>query len=364
MHAKFYICSALFATSVLAVACQSGDLGTASDGTDAATDSATTETDAAGDASTSVSDAAVSDASAADADTSDAVSDGSTADASASDAAPLATCSDGAKNGDETDVDCGGSCATKCAVASACVASVDCASGSVCTGNICSLPTSCKALLAEQPASPSGVYRLDTDGAGPLAPFDAYCDLVSDGGGWTLALKADGAQQTFAYSAPLWTNADLYQADHPDLDATEAKLATWNQVDFTAVRVVFDSAGAKSALVIPQASPSLATIFAGDGYLATGLGRDAWKGLVPHSSLQPSCSQEGFSSAVPGYASVRVGILGNQEDDCGTPDSFLGIGGTAPSCGALDAVTTGNVACYTPDNGDASLAAFAYVFVR
>lgn len=56
MYAKFSACSALFATSVLAVACQSGDLGTAN-GTDAATaDSATTETDA------SVSDASVSDA--------------------------------------------------------------------------------------------------------------------------------------------------------------------------------------------------------------------------------------------------------------------------------------------------------------
>ncbi|MDB4935038.1 MAG: hypothetical protein JWP87_2010 [Labilithrix sp.] len=41
--------------------------------------------------------------------------------------APL--CGDGVKNGDETDVDCGGACATKCAVAQSCAANGDCATG-------------------------------------------------------------------------------------------------------------------------------------------------------------------------------------------------------------------------------------------
>jgi len=32
--------------------------------------------------------------------------------------------------------------------------------------------------------------------------------MASDGGGWTLALKADGSQPTFVYDSALWTNAD------------------------------------------------------------------------------------------------------------------------------------------------------------
>ncbi|CAF1117654.1 unnamed protein product [Adineta ricciae] len=52
------------------------------------------------------------------------------------------TCNDGVKNGDETDVDCGGSCAVqkKCADLKRCLNSYDCIS-SVCTVNLCQVPT-------------------------------------------------------------------------------------------------------------------------------------------------------------------------------------------------------------------------------
>ncbi len=47
-----------------------------------------------------------------------------------------ATCTDAAKNGTETDVDCGGTCATKCADTKNCAVAADCMS-SVCTANKC-----------------------------------------------------------------------------------------------------------------------------------------------------------------------------------------------------------------------------------
>ncbi len=43
------------------------------------------------------------------------------------------SCTDGIKNGDEGDVDCGGSCTSKCAVGQACLAPTDCAAGAICS---------------------------------------------------------------------------------------------------------------------------------------------------------------------------------------------------------------------------------------
>ncbi len=51
------------------------------------------------------------------------------------------TCTDGKKNGKESDVDCGGTCST-CAAGKQCATAADCSSG-VCTGGVCAFPT-CK----------------------------------------------------------------------------------------------------------------------------------------------------------------------------------------------------------------------------
>ncbi len=101
-----------------------------------------------------------------------------------------ATCTDGVKNGSESDVDCGGGCTTKCTPGSACAVDLDCGSG-ICASSQCQAnAASCQALLQARPESVSGVYTLDPDGAaGPLASFQAQCDMTVDGGGWTLVLN-------------------------------------------------------------------------------------------------------------------------------------------------------------------------------
>ncbi len=51
------------------------------------------------------------------------------------------------------------------------------------------LDISCKALAARLPTATSGVYMIDPDlRAGPIAPFNVYCDMSMDHGGWTLAM--------------------------------------------------------------------------------------------------------------------------------------------------------------------------------
>ena len=88
-------------------------------------------------------------------------------------------CADGFQDNDEN-----GTCETACAV-------------DTCTtpGEFCfdlDGPASCAAIvpdcaghLALDDMATSGVYSVDPDGEGPNDPIDVYCDMVSDGGGYT-----------------------------------------------------------------------------------------------------------------------------------------------------------------------------------
>ena len=64
-----------------------------------------------------------------------------------------------------------------------------------CPGGLC--PASCATILADDPSAGDGIYTLDLDDAGGEQPFDVYCDMSTDGGGWTRVFYEDTSGGNF-----------------------------------------------------------------------------------------------------------------------------------------------------------------------
>jgi hypothetical protein len=53
----------------------------------------------------------------------------------------------------------------------------------------CRLPRTCLELLVDHPDSADGLYVIDPDNDAPGQPFETFCDMSTDGGGWTLVWR-------------------------------------------------------------------------------------------------------------------------------------------------------------------------------
>ena len=117
-------------------------------------------------------------------------------------------------------------------------------------------------------------------------------------------------------------------------------------------------------LAVNHQANSLYSLIADGTYRTTSLGRNTWKTLIgSQASLQLNCNREGFNAASASNhdAKARIGIIGNQQNDCLSGESRIGFGtGGTPD----DSNTCGNEATLLADNGDKHIKAVGYILVQ
>lgn len=220
---------------------------------------------------------------------------------------------------------------------------------------------SCKRIKDLDPGTENGLYALDTDWDGILT--STYCNMQIEWGGWTLALKADGNETTFEYDSPYWENTTTYNPADYKYDDKEFKWAHFSNLPFKQVMLELKTWTKTRYVIAAVKWESLHELF-NRGYTPTYLTREIWKTIIEDSSLQLNCNKEWFNVASTSYwHHIRFGILWNEQSDCTSPDSRLGIGWSGTACWTSNA-SVWNQAWCSADNWDINITSFGYLYVR
>ncbi len=108
----------------------------------------------------------------------------------------------------------------------------------------------------------------------------------------------------------------------------EAKFAGYSKIKFTSICLGMEIAGRKRWMKIDKSQSSLLELFGDGKYQATSFTKNEWKNLVNGGgSLQNNCNRQGFNVRDDyGIMVARIGILGNNDNNCKSTDSYIGFG--------------------------------------
>jgi len=184
---------------------------------------------------------------------------------------------------------------------------------------------SCAEIKEANPKAQSGVYTIN-----PWTwDISVYCDMNKDWGWWMLVLKADWFKETFKYSSSLWTNSDTYHPNDFQYDHKEYKSPLFNTQKFSEIMLEFESLenitkGERHHIQFAYNWNSLRDVFNSGTHYINNTTREDWTNLLPKNWLQSNCNAMWFNITY-WQTDVRLGISANNENNCGSNDSNLGI---------------------------------------
>ncbi len=167
----------------------------------------------------------------------------------------------------------------------------------------------------------------------------------------------------------MWTNKESYAVEDglEGLTEKESKLASYWNTPFKKICLGMSVNGDKKWMMFDYEASSLYSVIADGQYRGTSAGRATWLSLIAGSFMQENCNYEGFNINLrrvdaSSHKYLRLGLVGNNENNCETPDSWIGFGtkhGNKNGKGK-------NLACgnqvFHPHSAD--LRAFGYIFVQ
>merc|ERR1711939_273291 len=139
-----------------------------------------------------------------------------------------------------------------------------------------------------------------------------------------LAMKIGASDHQFWYADAKWSNSDLFD------NGSSQKTDLFNQKSGSIT--IKDTSTGNEIHWDHGLDASLHDLFNGH-HIDSGIALETWHNWIAGSAGQNHCNRQGFQARDDSsWRPVRFGLVMNQENDCGTPDTTIGIGLNTGCC--------------------------------